>query len=61
VIGRHAAVFDFGRWRMKGRVAWLLWALVHVWLLNGLDKRMLVSFKWLWRYLTYERGSRLIL
>jgi NADH dehydrogenase FAD-containing subunit len=22
VIGRHAAVFDFGRWQMKGRLAW---------------------------------------
>ena len=33
VIGRHAAVFDFGRWQMKGRLAWGLWAVIHVYLL----------------------------
>ncbi len=30
VVGRNAAVFDFGKWTLKGRAAWLLWALVHV-------------------------------
>jgi NADH dehydrogenase len=60
VIGRHAAVFDFGRWQMKGRIAWLLWAFIHVYLLVGFEHRILVSVQWLWRYLTYERGARLI-
>lgn len=60
VIGRNAAVFDFGRWRLKGRLAWLLWAIVHVYLLVSFEKRMLVSFQWLWRYFTYQRGARLI-
>jgi NADH dehydrogenase len=61
IIGRNAAVFDFGRHRLKGRLAWLLWVVVHVYLLVGFDKRLLVSMQWLWRYLTYERGARLIL
>lgn len=60
IIGRNAAVFDFGRHRLKGWPAWLLWAIVHVYLLVGFDKRLLVSMQWLWRYLTYERGARLI-
>ncbi|HTH29234.1 MAG TPA: NAD(P)/FAD-dependent oxidoreductase [Sphingobium sp.] len=60
IIGRHAAVFDFGRRRLKGWIAWLLWAIVHVYLLVGFDNRLLVSMQWLWRYLTYERGARLI-
>ncbi|WP_170984580.1 NAD(P)/FAD-dependent oxidoreductase [Rhodoligotrophos defluvii] len=60
VIGRHAAVFDFGRWQMKGRLAWLLWAMVHVYLLVGFEKRLLVSLQWLWRYFTGARGARLI-
>lgn len=60
IIGRSAAVFDFGRHRLRGRLAWLLWALVHVYLLSGLEKRLLVSVQWLWRWLTYERGARLI-
>jgi len=60
VIGRNAAIFDFGRWRLRGRLAWLLWAIVHVYLLVGFDKRLLVSIQWLWRYFTYQRGARLI-
>jgi NADH dehydrogenase len=61
IIGRHAAIFDFGRWRLKGRLAWLLWALVHVYLLVGFEKRLLVAMQWLWLYLTYDRGARLIM
>jgi len=60
VIGRHAAVFDFGSWRLKGGLAWLLWAIVHVYLLVSFEKRVLVSVQWLWRYLTRARGARLI-
>lgn len=60
IIGRNAAVFDFGRRQLTGRPAWLLWALVHVYLLVGFEKRLLVSLQWLWRYLTYEQGARLI-
>ena len=60
VIGRHAAVFEGRRWRLRGRIAWLLWALVHIYLLMGFDKRLQVGLKWLWRYATFERGARLI-
>jgi len=60
VVGRHAAVFDFGAWRMKGRLAWLLWAIVHVALLVNFEKRVLVSLQWAWRYVTKQRGARLI-
>ncbi len=59
-IGRKAAVADFGRVRFSGRVAWLLWGLVHVYFLIGFRNRLVVSLNWLWAYLTYERGSRLI-
>ena len=60
VIGRHAAVYNWGRWRLKGYPAWLLWALVHVYLLIGFERRTLVMIQWVWRYLTFERGARLI-
>jgi NADH dehydrogenase len=61
IIGRNAAVFDFGKWQLKGRLAWLLWAMVHVYLLVGFENRLQVASHWLWSYLTYERGARLIL
>lgn len=60
VIGRNAAVFDFGRFRLKGRFAWFLWALIHVYLLINFEKRVLVSIQWLFRYLTHQRGARII-
>lgn len=60
VIGRSSAVFDFGKWRIKGWLAWILWAFVHVYLLIGFENRLLVSIQWVWHYLTYERGARLI-
>ena len=60
IIGRHAAVFDFGWARMRGWIAWMFWALIHVYLLVGFEHRLLVAIQWLWRYATYERGSRLI-
>ncbi|WP_454280928.1 NAD(P)/FAD-dependent oxidoreductase [Sphingomonas sp. Marseille-Q8236] len=60
IIGRHAAIFDFGRFRMKGYPAWMLWAIVHVVLLVSFAQRIRVSLQWLWRYLTYRRGARII-
>jgi NADH dehydrogenase len=61
IVGRNAAIFDFGRWQLKGRFAWVLWAIVHVYLLVGFERRVLVATQWLWRYLTYQSGARLIL
>jgi NADH dehydrogenase len=60
VIGRNAAVFDFGRWQLKGRLAWMLWALVHIYLLVGFENRLQVVTHWVWRYITGESSARLI-
>ncbi len=60
VIGRHAAIYVLGKWRLKGRLAWLLWAIAHVYLLIGFERRTRVMLQWVWRYLTFERGARLI-
>ncbi|MBL8671093.1 MAG: NAD(P)/FAD-dependent oxidoreductase [Alphaproteobacteria bacterium] len=60
-IGRRAAVADFGPVRMSGFVAWILWGVVHVYFLIGFRSRVAVAAEWLWAYLTYKRGARLIL
>jgi NADH dehydrogenase len=59
-IGRNAAIADFGWWRTGGFVAWLLWGIVHIYLLIGFRNRLLVAIQWLWVYVTYQRGARLI-
>ena len=59
-IGRKAAVADFGRLRLSGFIAWLLWSLAHVYFLIGLRNRFVVALTWLWNYVTFQRGARLI-
>ena len=59
-IGRKVAVADFGRIRLSGRLAWLLWGAIHVLLLVGFRNRVAVMLDWLWAYVTFERGARLI-
>jgi hypothetical protein len=46
--------------RLWGAPAWWLWGLVHVLLLAGGRNRAAVVLNWLWAYLTYRRGTRLI-
>lgn len=60
IVGRSAAVFDFGKRQMKGWLAWVLWGVIHVYLLVGFEKRLLVAIQWLWRWATYQSGARLI-
>jgi NADH dehydrogenase len=59
-IGRGRAVADFGWIRLSGRLAWLLWGLVHIAFLIGFRNRIVVLMDWLWAYVTFKRGARLI-
>ena len=59
-IGRISAVADFGWIRLTGRLAWLLWGLVHIYFLIDFRNRIAVMMDWAWAYLTYHRGARLI-
>lgn len=59
-IGRQAAVADFGALRLRGALAWWLWGAAHVTFLVGGRNRVTVLLEWLWAYLTFRRGTRLI-
>jgi NADH:ubiquinone reductase (H+-translocating) len=59
-IGRNSAVADIRGLRLTGFVAWLVWAVVHILNLIGFRNRILVALQWLWQYLTFQRGARLI-
>jgi NADH dehydrogenase len=59
-IGRKAAVIAFGRIRLRGWFAWWLWGAAHVYFLVSLRNRIIVVTQWLWSYLVFERGARLI-
>ena len=59
-IGRQAAVADFHGLKVRGAVAWWLWGAAHILFLVGGRNRSAVLLEWVWAYLTYRRGSRLI-
>ena len=59
-IGRGAAVVRLGSVRLTGLVGWLFWGFIHVYFLIGLRARFFVALDWLWSYVTYHRGARLI-
>lgn len=60
VIGRNAAVADFGRLRFSGFFAWLIWIFIHIQYLIEFDNKVLVLIQWAWNYFTRKRGARLI-
>ena len=53
-------VIDFGWMRLCGWKAWWVWGLAHVYFLIGARNRLVVATNWLWSYLTFDRGARLI-
>jgi NADH dehydrogenase len=59
-IGRKRAVAQFGKLRISGLLAWLLWSVAHVYFLIGFRNRFTVAMNWAWSYITFQRGSRLI-
>jgi NADH:ubiquinone reductase (H+-translocating) len=59
-IGRKSAVVELGPIRLTGFIGWLFWSAVHIYFLIGLRNRFVVAVNWLWSYLTFQRGARLI-
>jgi NADH:ubiquinone reductase (H+-translocating) len=59
-IGRGAAVVKLGRIELTGFVGWLFWSVVHIYFLITARDRFIVAFTWLWDYVTFQRGARLI-
>jgi NADH:quinone reductase (non-electrogenic) len=59
-IGRAQAVAQFGLLRLSGLSAWLLWCVVHIFLLIEFRSRVRVMSEWVWYYLTFKPGARII-
>ncbi len=59
-IGRKRAVAQMGAFKLSGFFAWLLWSVAHIYFLIGFRNRAAVALHWLWNYLTFQRGTRLI-
>ncbi|HUZ32103.1 MAG TPA: NAD(P)/FAD-dependent oxidoreductase [Xanthobacteraceae bacterium] len=59
-IGRKSAVVKLGFFQLTGFLGWLFWSAIHIYFLIGLRNRFVVAINWLWSYMTFQRGARLI-
>jgi NADH dehydrogenase len=59
-VGRNHAVVDIGKFRFTGWLAWIMWLGLHLLMLVGFRNKVIVLINWIWNYLSYDRGTRLI-
>jgi NADH dehydrogenase len=59
-IGKSRAVAEIGRVRFSGLIAWIAWLVLHVTVLIGFRNRLTVLAEWVYDYIFFRRGSRLI-
>ncbi len=60
-IGTNKAVADLPGLKTQGFFAWFLWMFVHLFLLIGFRNRAVALMNWIWAYVTYDTGVRLII
>ncbi|MFO0893354.1 MAG: NAD(P)/FAD-dependent oxidoreductase [Phycisphaerales bacterium] len=59
-IGRARAVGEVAGIRVSGLTAWVLWSVVHIAYLVGFRNRLITMLNWIFTYLFFSKGSRLI-
>jgi NADH dehydrogenase len=59
-IGRRSAIVSMKHLHLRGMLAWMFWSIVHIYFLIGVRNRLAVALNWVWEYLTFQRGARLI-
>ena len=60
-IGRHKAVVEVKKLKLKGALAWFAWLFLHLFYLLGGRNKVLTVADWMWNYLTFDRGNRHIM
>jgi NADH dehydrogenase len=59
-IGRSSAVAYWKGREWFGLPAWIIWSTVHIFRIIEFKNRAFVFARWVWAYLTYQRGARVI-
>ncbi len=59
-VGRNKAVVDLSKFKFGGFFAWVTWLFVHLMLLVDFRNRLIVFSNWVWSYVNFDRGTRLI-
>ncbi len=60
-IGRNKAVVDLPFLKFQGYFAWLVWMLLHLFLIISVRNRIIIFINWTWIYFTKDTSLRLIL
>jgi NADH dehydrogenase len=60
-IGRHRAVVQVRKFKMRGAPAWFAWLFLHIFYLLGGRNRIGTIADWSWNYFTFDRGNRHIM
>jgi NADH dehydrogenase len=62
IVGRYRAVADLpGNYSLGGIAAWVAWLFVHIFYLIGFRNKLVVMANWLYRFFTYQSGTRVII
>jgi len=59
-VGKSRAVVEIGRLHFGGLLAWFAWLMLHITVLIGFRNKISVFLSWIYNYVFYRRGSRLI-
>ena len=59
-VGRNKAVVDIHKIRFQGWLAWVAWLGLHLLMLVGFRNKLVVLTNWIWNYISYDRGTRVI-
>ncbi|HUX84379.1 MAG TPA: FAD-dependent oxidoreductase, partial [Chitinophagaceae bacterium] len=59
-IGRNRAVAEIAGLKFSGLTAWMVWMGTHLVFLMGFRNKLIVFMNWIYRYITFDRGSRII-
>jgi NADH dehydrogenase len=59
-VGKSRAVVEIGPFKFGGLLAWFAWLALHITVLIGFRNRISVLVSWIYGYVFFRRGSRLI-
>lgn len=59
-IGRARGIAQIGKTHLSGLPAWFAWLCIHLVFLIGYRNRVAVLLDWMWQYLSWQSGARLI-
>ncbi|MCK4724504.1 MAG: FAD-dependent oxidoreductase, partial [Anaerolineales bacterium] len=59
-IGRGKGVASIKGFTLGGLMGWLAWGVVHIMFLVGFQTKLVVMLDWIWNFMAFERGTRII-